>query len=140
MPCWLGSAAIKRCAMACSRGSAVQKNTLCKVSQTQPISTWYSRPRLQQIVFSFPSRFPMLYHSNYLSYTGLSYIGSSAASDFSDIPQQLIFLSYTVFGKIMDSSQRLQCVRAQRAHLSERHEVCVCNLTAFCTRRHRGDL
>ena len=73
--------------------------------------------------FSFPGRFPMLYHSNYLGYTGLSYIGSSATADFSGIPQQLIFLGYTVFGKIMDSSQLLQCVRAQRAHWSERHEV-----------------
>jgi hypothetical protein len=63
--------------------------------------------------FSFPGRFPKLYHSNYLSYTGFSYIGSLATSDFSDIPQQLIFLGYTVFGKIMDSSQRLQCVQCR---------------------------
>jgi hypothetical protein len=81
----------------------------------------------------------MLYHSNYLGYTGLSYIGSSVTSDFFNIPQQFIFLSYTVFGKIMDSSQRLQRVRLQTAHLSERHEDCTCNLMAFCTQRRHGN-
>jgi hypothetical protein len=36
--------------------------------------------------FSFPDSFPMLYHSNYLGYTGLSYTGSSVTSDFFDTP------------------------------------------------------
>jgi hypothetical protein len=90
--------------------------------------------------FPFPGRFPMLYHCNYLGYTGLLYTGSSVTSDFSDIPQQLIFFGYTVFGKIMATSQRLHCVREQGVHSSGRHEDCKCNLIAFCTRRRRGDL
>jgi hypothetical protein len=61
-------------------------------------------------------------------------------SDFSDIPQQLIFLGCTVCGKIMAISQRLQCVQAQGAPSSERHGDCKCNVIAFCTRRRRGDL
>jgi hypothetical protein len=72
-------------------------------------------------------------HCNYLGYTGLLYIGSSVTSNFSDIPQQLTSLVYTVFGKIMAISQRLQFVRAQGAHKSERHEDCKCNLIAFST-------
>jgi hypothetical protein len=90
--------------------------------------------------FCVPRPYPMLYHCNYLGYTGLLCIGSLVTLDFSDIPQQLIFLSYTVFGKIMAMSQRLQCVEVQGAHSSERHEDCKSNLIAFCTRRCHGDL
>jgi hypothetical protein len=61
----------------------------------------------------------MLYHCNYLSYTDLLYIGSSVTSYFSDIPQQLIFLGYTIFGKIMAISQLLQCVQMHSAHWSK---------------------
>jgi hypothetical protein len=47
----------------------------------------YSRPRLYRIDFSFPVRFLMPCHSNYLGYTGLSYTGSSSVtSDFSALP------------------------------------------------------
>jgi hypothetical protein len=73
----------------------------------------------------------MLYHCNYLIYAGLLYIGSYVTSDFSDIPQRLIFLGYTVFGKIMAISQRLQCVQAQGAHSSEQREDCKCNWIAL---------
>jgi hypothetical protein len=61
-------------------------------------------------LFPFHGHFPMLFHFNYLVYTGLLYIGSSVTSDLSDIPQQLIFFGYTIFSKIMGISQRLQCV------------------------------
>jgi hypothetical protein len=91
-------------------------------------------------LFPFPGRFPMLYHCNHLGYTGLLYIGSSVTSDFCDIPQQLIFFGYTVFDKIMATSQRIQCVRVQGAYWSEQHEDCNCNLIAICSRRRRGDL
>jgi hypothetical protein len=67
-------------------------------------------------------------------------IRSSVTSDFSEIPQQLIFLGYTSFGKIMQNSQRLQCIGVQRAHSWEGYEDCICNLIAFCTRRCCGDL
>jgi hypothetical protein len=48
----------------------------------------------------------MLYHCNCPGYTGRLYIGFSVTSDFSDTPQQLIFLGYTVFGIILAISQR----------------------------------
>jgi hypothetical protein len=95
----------------------------------------YTCPRLyrtsviKDLFFSYPPApppFTMFYHSDYVGYTGLSYIGSSVTSDFSDIPRQLIFLGYTFFGVIMDSSQRLQCVRAQRAtRQSDMKTACV---------------
>jgi hypothetical protein len=47
---------------------------------------------------------------------------------------------YHFFCQIIYSSQRLLCVRKQRAHSSPRHEDCMCTLIAFCTRRRRGDL
>jgi hypothetical protein len=90
------------------------------------------RPRFQRnsVIpdsFFIPRPFPYALSHNYFGYTSLSYIGSSVTSDFSDIPQHLVILGLTVFGVIMDSSQRLQCVRAQRAHSSERHEDCTYN-------------
>jgi hypothetical protein len=62
----------------------------------------------------------MLYHSKYLGYTALSYIGSSVTSGLSDIPQQLTSLGNAVFGKIMAISQRLQRLRAQRGSAAVR--------------------
>jgi hypothetical protein len=57
-------------------------------------------------------------------------------------PNSLLVFSSVApfFGKIIGSSQRLQCVRVQGAHSSERSEDCLCNLIGFCTRRRQGDL
>lgn len=69
--------------------------------------------------FLIPYLFPYAYHSNYLAYTSLSYIGTLVPLNFSDIPKQLIFLSYTIFSTIMDCSQWLQCVHMQRVESSD---------------------
>jgi hypothetical protein len=51
--------------------------------------------------FFIPYPFPYAYHSNYLAYTSLSYIGTLVLLNTSDIPKQLIFLSYTIFSTTM---------------------------------------
>jgi hypothetical protein len=72
-----------------------QFNVTCRIQLTSVIPA-----SVITDLFSIPRLFPYALSFNYLSYTGLLYVRSSATSDFSDIPQQLIFLGYTIFGHV----------------------------------------